>query len=127
MTVREHVQLQLGVASHVRWLVIAVLAAVLVWLYPEHSVSLFKRLWMFGAFLLYFWFLGAVLGTLLGVPMARPRCPRCAGKLTLGPTVTSCPNCNVSFDAMVQRGWPHTSATRSRWLVRSLSLRMGQH
>jgi hypothetical protein len=116
MSVREHLQRQLGVACSLRWFLMAVLAAVLVWLYPEHSLSVFKRLWMFGAFVLYFWLLGAVLGTLLGVPMAHPRCPGCASKLTLGPEVTSCPNCNVSFDAKVQRGWPHTSP----WLTRSL-------
>jgi len=116
MSVREQLLLQLTVARRLRWLLMVVLAAVLVWLYPEHSQSVFKRLWMFGAFLLYFWFLGAVVGTLLDVPMARPRCPRCASKLTLGPGVTYCPNCNVSFDAEIQRGWPHTSP----WLTRSL-------
>jgi hypothetical protein len=121
MSVRGYLLLQLTVARRLRWLLMVVLAAVLVWLYPEHSLSVFKRLWIFGAFLLYFWFLGAIVGTLLGVPMARPRCPRCASKLTLGPEVTSCPNCNVSFDAEIQRGWPQTSA----WLTRSLSLRMG--
>ena len=121
MSVRQHLLLQLGVACRLRWFLMVVLAAALVWLYPEHSLSVFKRLWMFGAFLLYSWFLEAVVGTLLGVSMARPKCPRCASKLTLGPRVTSCPNCNVSFDATVQRAWPHTSP----WLTRSLSLRMG--
>jgi hypothetical protein len=120
MSVREHLQLQLDVARRLRWLLLIVLATALVCLYPEHSVSMFKRLWMFGAFLLYFWFLEAVVGTLLGVPMAHPRCPRCASKLTLGPMVTSCPNCRVSFDATVQRGWHHTFP----WLTRSLSLRV---
>jgi hypothetical protein len=111
MRVMEHLQLQLGAARRLRWLLMIVLAAALVRLYPEHSVSMFKRLWMFGAFLLYFWFLGVAVGTLLGIPLVRPRCPRCASKLTLGPRVTACPNCNVGFDATVQRGWPHAS----RW------------
>lgn len=122
----EHLQLQMGIACHLRWLLMVVLAAALVWMYPEHAVSMFQRLWMFAAVLLYLWLLGALLGTLLGAPMARPRCPRCAGKLALRPGVTSCPSCNVSFDAMVQRDWPCTSTTRSPWLTRSLSLRMGQ-
>ena len=117
MSVREHLLLQLTVARRLRWLLMGVLAAVLVWLYPEHSLSVFKRLWMFGAFLLYFWFLGAVVGTLLGVPMARPRCPRCASKLILGRGVTSCATCNVCFDAEIQRGWPRTSARLTRSLV----------
>jgi hypothetical protein len=120
MSVREHLQLQLDVARRLRWLLLIVLAAALVCLYPDHSLNMFKRLWMFGAFMLYFWFLGVVVGTLLGVPMARPRCPRCASKLTLGPMVTACPNCRLSFDARVQRAWLHTSP----WLTRSLSLRM---
>jgi hypothetical protein len=122
MSVREHLQLQLGVACHLRWLLMAIFAAVLVWLYPEHSVSMFKRLWMFAAVLLYLWLLGAVAGTLLGAPMVR--CPRCASKLTLRPGVTSCPSCYVSFDARIQRDWSYTP-TRSTWLARSLSLHMG--
>jgi len=64
MSVRQHLLLQLQVANRIRWLMMIVLAAVLVCLYPEHSLSVFKRLWMFGAFLLYFWFLGAVVGTM---------------------------------------------------------------
>jgi hypothetical protein len=122
MSVREHLQLQLGVACHLRWLLMAIFAAVLVWFYPEHSVSMFKRLWMFAAVLLYLWLLGAVAGTLLGAPMAR--CPRCASKLTLRPGVTSCPSCYVSFDARIQRDWSYTP-TRSTWLARSLSLHIG--
>jgi hypothetical protein len=125
MSVREHLELQLGVACHLRWLLMAIFAAVLVWLYPEHSVSLFKRLWMFAAVLLYLWLLGALAGTLLGAPMARPRCPRCASKLILRPGVTSCPSCHVSFDAKIQRDWSYTAPIRSTWLARSLSLRMG--
>jgi hypothetical protein len=125
MSVKEHLELQLGVACHLRWILMAVFAAVLVWLYPEHSLSMLKRLWMFAAVLLYLWLLGALVGTLLGAPMARPRCPRCASKLTLGPSVTSCPSCNVSFDAKIQRDWPYTSPSRSTWLTRSLSLRVG--
>ena len=120
MSVREHLLLQLGVVRTLRWLLMVVLAAVLVWLYPEHSLSVFKRLLMFGAFLLYFWFLGAVVGTLLGVPMARPRCPRCASKLTLGPNVISCPNCNVSFDAKIQRGPERPSRMAFGCLTRGL-------
>jgi len=125
MSVREHLELQLGVACHLRWLLMGVFAAVLVWLYPEHSVSVFKRLWMFAAVLLYLWLLGALAGTLLGAPMARPRCPRCAGKLTLRPGLTSCPSCHVSFDAKLQRDWSYAATTRSAWLARSLSVRMG--
>jgi hypothetical protein len=125
MSVRQHLQLQLHVACRLRWLLMIVLAAVLVWLYPEHPPSVLNRLWMFAAFLLYFWFFGAVVGTLLDAPMARPRCPRCASKLTLGPRVTCCPRCNVSFDAEVQRPWPYTAATRS-WITRSPSSRMGR-
>jgi hypothetical protein len=102
-----------------------VLAAMLVCLYPEHSLSVFKRLWMFGAFLLYFWFLGAVVGTILDVPLARPRCPRCASKLTLGPQDLSCPNCEISFDAKVQRNWPYTSISRMLWPVHSPSFPKG--
>src|SRR5215471_21636129 len=90
MSVRQHLLLQLQVANRIRWLLMIVLAAVLVCLYPEHSLSLFKRLWMFGAFLLYFWFLGAVAGMLLDVPLALPRCPRCASKLGLGQRVACC-------------------------------------
>jgi len=123
MSVREHLLLQLTVARRLRWLLMVVLAAVLVWLYPEHSLGVFKRLWMFGAFLLYFWFLGAVVGTLLGVSMARHRCPLCAAKLTLGPRVTSCLVCGVSFDAKVQRRWPYTSITRTLWQAHSPSFR----
>ena len=119
MSVMQHLRLQLQVANRVRWLLMIVLAAVLVCLYPEHSLSVFKRLWMFGAFLLYFWFLGAVVGTLLDVPLARPRCPRCASKLALGPRVTSCPRCGISFDANVQRNWPYTSITRTLWPTHS--------
>jgi len=96
-----------------------VLAAGLVCLYPEHSLSLLNRLWMFGAFLLYFWFLAAVVGTLLDIPIARPRCPRCASKLTARLQVSSCPNCGVSFDAQVQRNWPCTSITRAIWPTHS--------
>jgi hypothetical protein len=125
MSVREHLELQLGVACHLRWLLMAIFAAVLVWLYPEHSVSMFKRLWMFAAVLLYIWLLAALAGTLLGAPMARPRCPRCASKVTLRPGVTSCPSCHVSFDAKIQRDWSYTAPSRSTWLARSLSLRMG--
>jgi hypothetical protein len=125
MSVREHLQFQLDVACHLRWLLMFVLAAALVWAYPEHSLSVFKRLWMFAAILLYLWLLGALVGTLLGAPMARPRCPRCASRLTFGPRVTSCPSCNVSFDARVRRDWPHTSTSRSLWLTRSLNLRVG--
>ena len=122
MSVREHLELQLGVACHLRWLLMVIFAGVLVWLYPEHSVSMFKRLWMFAAVLFYLWLLGAVAGTLLGAPMAR--CPRCASKLTLRPGVTSCPSCYVSFDARIQRDWSYTP-TRSTWLARSLSLHIG--
>ena len=125
MSVRQHLQLQLCVANRIRWLLMIVLAAVLVCLYPEHSLSVFKRLWMFGAFLLYFWFLGAVAGTLVDVPLARPRCPRCAGKLALGAQVTSCPSCGISFDAVVQRNWPYTSIIRTLWPIRSHSARRG--
>ena len=124
MSVREHLQRQLDVACRVRWFLMIVLAAVLVWLYPEHSVSMFKRLWMFAAVLLYLWLLAALAGTLLGAPMARPRCPRCASKLTLRPGVTFCPSCYVSFDARIQRDWSYTP-TRSTWLARSLSLHIG--
>ena len=115
MSVRQHLLLQLQVANRIRWLLMIVLAAVLVCLYPEHSLSVFKRLWMFGAFLLYFWFLGAVVGMLLDVPLARPRCPRCAA--ALGQRVASCPSCGISFDAMVQRNWPYTSITRTLWPI----------
>jgi hypothetical protein len=125
MSVRQHLQLQLEVANRIRWLLMIVLAAVLVCLYPEHSLSVFKRLWMFGAFLLYFWFLGAVVGTILDVPLARPRCPRCASKLALGPQDLSCPNCEISFDAKVQRNWPYTSISRTLWPVHSPSFRKG--
>ena len=125
MSVRQHLQLQLQVANRIRWLLMIVLAAVLVWLFPEHSLSVFKRLWMFGAFLLYFWFLGAVVGTLLDVPLARPRCPCCAGKLGLRPRVTSCPGCGISLDAKVQRNWPYTSITRTLWPMHSPSFRRG--
>jgi hypothetical protein len=119
MSVRQHLQLQLQMANRIRWLLMIVLAAVLVCLYPEYSLSVFKRLWMFGAFLLYFWFLGAVVGTLLDVPLARPRCPRCASKLALGQRVSSCPSCGISFDAKVQRNWPYTSITRTLWPIHS--------
>lgn len=122
MSVRQHLQQQLQVANRIRWLLMIVLAAVLVCLYPEHSLSVFKRLWMFGAFMLYFWFLGAVLGTLLDVPLARPRCPRCASKWALGPRVTSCPSCEISLDAKVLRNWPCTSITRTLWPIRSPGL-----
>jgi len=123
MSVRQHILLQLQVANRIRWLLMIVLAAVLVYLYPEHSWSVFKRLWMFGAFLLYFWFLGAVVGTLLDVPLARPRCPCCASKL--GPRVTSCPGCGIGLDAPVQRNWPYTSITRTLWPMHSPSFRRG--
>lgn len=119
MSVREHLQLQLHVAGRLRWLLMIVLSAVLVCLYPEHSVSVFKRLWMFAAFLLYFWFLGAVVGKLLNVPLARPRCPRCASKLSVGPQFNSCYSCGVSFEAKVQRTWPYTSITRTMWPTHS--------
>ena len=122
---RQHILLQLQVANRIRWLLMIVLAAVLVYLYPEHSWSVFKRLWMFGAFLLYFWFLGAVVGTLLDVPLARPRCPCCASKLGLGPRVTSCPGCGIGLDAPVQRNWPYTSITRTLWPIHSSSVRRG--
>jgi len=125
MSVRQHILLQLQVANRIRWLLMIVLAAVLVCLYPEHSLSVFKRLWMFGAFLLYFWFLGAVVGTLLDVPLARPRCPCCASKLGLGPRVTSCPGCGIGLDAPVQRNWPYTSITRTLWPMHSPSFRRG--
>ena len=123
MSVRKHLQLQLHVAGRLRRLLMIVLAAALVCLYPEHSHSVFKRLWMFGAFLLYFWFLGAVVGTLLDIPLARPRCPRCATKLTLRPQVTSCPSCGVSFDAKVQRNWVYSSIARTIWSTHSPSFR----
>jgi len=126
MSVRQHLQLQLQVANRIRWLLMIVLAAVLVWLFPEHSLSVFKRLWMFGAFLLYFWFLGAVVGTLLDVPLARPRCPRCASKLAVGPRVTfCCQSCGISLDAKVQRNWPYTSITRTLWPMHSPGFRRG--
>jgi hypothetical protein len=125
MSVRQHLQLQLQVANRVRWLLMIVLAAVLVGLYPEHSLSVFKRLWMFGAFLLYFWFLGAVAGTLLDVPLAQPRCPCCANRLGLWPRVNSCPSCGISFDAKVQRNWPCTSIARTLWPIHSPSFRRG--
>jgi hypothetical protein len=125
MSVRQHLQLQLQVANRIRWFLMAVLAAVLVCLYPEHSLSVFKRLWMFGAFILYFWFLGAVVGTLLDVPLARPRCPRCASKLSLGPRATSCPGCGISFDANLQRNWPYKSITRTLWPIQSSGSRRG--
>ncbi len=117
--------MQLDVAGRLRWLLMIVMAAVLVCLYPEHSLSALKRLWMFGAFLLYFWFLGAVVGTLLDVPLARPRCPRCASKLIPGPEVGSCPGCGVSLDAKVQRNWPYSSITRTLWPTHSPSSRTG--
>src|ERR1700745_1402978 len=125
MSVREHLQRQLQVTGRLRWLLMIVLAAVLVCLYPEHSLSVFKRLWMFGAFLLYFWFLAAVVGTLLDVPIARPRCPRCASKLTVGPQANSCLSCGVSFDAKVQRNWPYTSITRTIWPTHAPNPRRG--
>jgi hypothetical protein len=125
MSVSQHLQLQLQVANRIRWLLMVVLAAVLVCLYPEHSLTVFKRLWMFGAFLLYFWFLGAVAGTLLDIPLARPRCPRCASKLALGPRGTSCPSCGISFDAQVQRNWPCTSIRRTLWPIHLPSFRKG--
>ena len=123
MSVKQHLQLQLQVANRIRWFLMIILAAVLVCLYPEHSLSVFKRLWMFGAFLLYFWFLGAVAGTLLDVPLARPRCPRCASKLALGQRVTSCRSCGISFDATVQHNWPYTSIPRTLWPIHSQTLR----
>ena len=125
MSVREHLQRQLDVACRVRWFLMIVLAAVLVCLYPEHSVNTFKRFWICGAFLLYFWFLGAVVGTLLDIPLARPRCALCAAKLTLGTRVSSCPVCGVSFDAKVRRNWPYTSITRTLWQTHSPSFRKG--
>ena len=123
MSVRLHLQLQLQVANRIRWLLMIVLAAVLVCLYPEHSLNVFKRLWMFGAFLLYFWFLGTVAGTLLDVPLARPRCPRCATRLALRPRVASCPSCGISFDAKVQRNWHYRSIPRTLWPIHSQTLR----
>ena len=125
MSVSQHLRLQLLVANRIRWLLMIVLAAVLVCLYPEHSASMFRRLWIFGAFVLYFWFLGAVAGTLLDVPLARPRCPRCASKLALRPRVFSCPRCGISFDATVQRTWPYTSLTRTLWPIHSANFRRG--
>jgi hypothetical protein len=111
MSVRENLQLQLGVASQLRWFLIIALAAALIFFYPEHSATAFQHLWDFAAFLLYLWLLGTLLGTLLGAPMARPKCPRCATKFALRPGVTSCPSCALSFDATVQRNWRHTSET----------------
>jgi ribosomal protein L37E len=123
MSVREHLQLQLQVAGRVRWFLIVVLAAVLVWLYPEHSMSMFKRLWMFGAFLLYFWFLTAAVGMLLDLPMARPRCPNCGSKLTVGLQVIACASCGVGLDTKVQHDWRYTSITRALLPTHSPNLR----
>ena len=122
---RQHLQRQLRVAGRLRWLLMIILAAGLVCLYPEHSLSLLNRLWMFGAFLLYFWFLAAVVGTLLDIPIARPRCPRCASKLSVGLQVTSCPSCGGSFDAKVQRNWAYTSITRTILPTHSPNARKG--
>jgi hypothetical protein len=113
MSVREHLQLQLHVARRVRWLLIIVLAAMLVWLYPEHPMSILNRLWMFGALLLYFWFLTAAVGMLLDLPMARPRCPCCGSKLTVGLQVIACTRCGVGLDSKVQGDWRYTSITRA--------------
>jgi hypothetical protein len=126
MTVREHIQLKLDAASRLRWLVMVVLAAALVSLYPEHPLSMIKRLGMFAVGLLYLWSLGVLTGILLGAPMARIRCPRCTGKLTPGMRVSTCPHCNVSFDAIVRRDWPHTPTARSPSVIHSRSLRIGQ-
>lgn len=118
MSVREHLQLQLGVANQVRWVLIVVVAAALAWIYPGQSVRLFQRVWIFAAVLLYLWSLGALLGALLGAPMAQLRCPRCTGKFAFRTAFASCPHCNVSFDAVVRREWPGMSplSTRSRTL-----------
>ena len=125
MSVRDHLQLQLHVACRVRWLLIIVLAAMLVWLYPEHPMSIFNRLWMFGAFLLYLWFLTAVVGMLLDLPMARPRCPCCGSKLTVGLLLIACTSCGVSLDTKVQRNWQYTSITRALFPTSSPNLRRG--
>lgn len=126
MSVMEHLQFQLSVACHLRWLLMAVLAVALVWLYPEHSVIMLQRLWMLAAALLYLWLLGVLLGTLFGAPMTRLRCPRCACKFDLRPWVTSCPGCNVSFVERVQRDWPRASTARASWLTGSRSLHSGE-
>lgn len=126
MRVRNHLRLQLGLIRSRRILLMAAVAAALVWILPEHSPSEVKRLLMFAAVLLCLGFLGTLVATLFGVTKPRPRCPRCAHKLTLQRGVTSCSTCNVSFDARVQRDWRRVPTTQSPWVTRPHSLRIGQ-
>lgn len=117
MSVMEHLQLRQGLANDLRWLVMLCVAAALAWSYPAAHLSFAHRLWMFAALLLYLWLLGAIVGTLLGAPMARVRCPRCGGKFALRQGVRCCPSCGVRFNAEVNPRWSHAApcmTSRSR-------------
>jgi hypothetical protein len=122
MRVRNHLRLQLGIIRGRRFLLMAALAVAFVWIVPEHSPNMLKRLLMFAAVVLSLW----LVATVLGLPKPFPRCPRCAHKVSLGRRVTACPTCKVTFDARVQRGWRHVPTPQSPWITRPQSLRLGQ-
>ena len=124
MSVMEHLQLRQGIANDLRWLVMFCVAAALTWSYPAPDLSFLHRLWMFAALLLYLWLLGALYGTLVGAPMARVRCPRCAGRFALRPGMSACPDCGVSFSAEVKPRWSHPLRTRA---LTRMMLRSRQH
>jgi hypothetical protein len=115
MSVMEHLQLRQGIANDLRWLVMCCLAAALAWSYPAANLSLHHRLWLFAAVLLYLWLLGTLYGTLMGAPMARVRCPRCAGKFALRPDMRACPFCRVTFTAEINPSWRIPRSSDARW------------
>jgi hypothetical protein len=122
MRVRSHLRLQLGIIRGRRFLLMAAVAVAFVWIFPEHSPNMVKRLLMFAAVVLSLW----LVATVLGLPKPSPRCPRCAHKVSLRRRVTSCPTCNVTFDARVKRDWRHVPTPQSPWITRPQSLRLGQ-
>lgn len=126
MRVRKHLRLQLGLIRGRRLLLMGAAAAVLVGIAPEHPRDMVERVWLFAAVLLSLWLLRVLVATLLGVPKPSPRCPHCAHKLILARGMTSCPTCQVSFDAKVQREWRRIHKTQSPWITRPESLRTGQ-
>ncbi len=126
MRVGRHLNLRMLVLRGRRVLLMAGVAAALVWSYPDHSLRPEDRLGMFAGALLYVWLIAKLAATILGIPKPRPRCPRCAHKIVLARGMQSCPTCNVSFREKVRRKWRKTSPAKSPWITRPHTLRMGQ-
>lgn len=120
MLVKNTLRFQVGAIHVRRVLLLAFVAATLIW-FVNGYLSKAQPVGLVGTLLA----LIAVTLTAILLRKPTPRCPRCAHRLTLGRGVESCPTCDISFNAKVQRDWRGLPTTQSPWVTRPETLRRG--